>query len=203
MYSTPPSNKVVSLIATQTTMSLSQSKSLPNHLWNAARVKNFMRALDLKPTKWNENIVALAKTGSMSVKKFMNTNPIAFAEKVFYNKLKCRDILGGQIYSEMVRFRELDSLAEAEKAARYAAAVEADERYYAGRTHEQVVADEEAAEHQAKLAKEAVEAVVEKQKKRAAELEAWKRKSIRVIWKTGDPPLSYSLDDWFAGKIVV
>ena len=42
------------------------------------------------------------------------------------------------------------AVAAAEKTARYYAAVEADERYYAGRTHEQVVADEERREAAAK-----------------------------------------------------
>ena len=186
---TTPSNKVVSLIATQTTMSLSQSKSLPNHLWNAARVKNFMRAMELKPTKWDDNIAALAKAGSMTVDEFMKTNPVTYGEKVYYSTLKCSDILGDQIYSDMVRFRQLDSAAPSNKIIPKKTTT-----FVAGWAGDKVVAAEAVA---------AVEAVVEKEKKKAAELEAWKRQSIRVIWKTGDPPLAYSLDDWFAGKVAV
>ena len=82
-----------------------------NDLWNAARVKNFMRAMDLKPTKWDENIAALAKAGSMTVDEFMKTNPVTYGEKVFYSTLKCRDILGVQLYNDMMRFRHLDLVA--------------------------------------------------------------------------------------------
>lgn len=56
-----------------------------NHLWNPMRVKNFMRELKMKATKWDENIVALAEKGSMSVEEFLKTDPITFGEK-FWGK---------------------------------------------------------------------------------------------------------------------
>jgi hypothetical protein len=49
------------------------------------RVKNFMRELKMKATKWDENIVALAEKGSMSVEEFLKTDPITFGEK-FWGK---------------------------------------------------------------------------------------------------------------------
>jgi len=211
-----------------------------NHLWTPMRVKNFMRELKMKATKWDENIVALAEKGSMSVEEFLKTDPITFGEKMWgkhdwkytsgYSRLE--KILGESTHREMwgyyvntpaqlaareaadalfARRREagaaaaaaaaqLAALNEAEKAAgvcqdgwhgaalehanalfklkeadtalaeaaaaaaasaasraaatraaqkewdeRYAAAVEEDERYFAGRTFDQVVADEEEA----------------------------------------------------------
>ena len=239
-----------------------------NHLWNPMRVKNFMRELKMKATKWDENIVALAEKGSMSVEEFLKTDPITFGEKIWgkqdwkytsgYSRI--RKILGDSIYRDMLChyyeiehanagarafmdakvaaikeqmalglatymgvsaedktgwecvFAEnkaakavaavkaakasLEALNEAEKAAgvcqdgwhaaalehanalfklkeadaaladlrqkateqkewdeRYAAAVEEDERYFAGRTFEQVVADEEEAAAEKRAAK--------------------------------------------------
>ena len=58
-------------------------KTLGNELWTPIRVKNFMRELKMKATKWEENIAALAEKGSMSVEEFLATDPITFGNKVF------------------------------------------------------------------------------------------------------------------------
>jgi hypothetical protein len=73
------------------------------------RVKNFMRELKMKPTKWDENIVALAEKGSMSVDEFLKTDPITFGEKIWgkhdwkytsgYSRLE--RILGESTHREM------------------------------------------------------------------------------------------------------
>ena len=59
------------------------SKMSANHLWTPMRVKNFMRELKMKATKWDENIVALAEKGSMGVEEFLKTDPITFGEKIW------------------------------------------------------------------------------------------------------------------------
>jgi len=267
------------------------------------RVKNFMRELKMKATKWDENIVALAEKGSMSVEEFLKTDPITFGEKIWgkhdwkytsgYSRLE--RILGESTHREMWGYyvntpaqlaarayedakfaarREqkalglttymrvsaedktgwecvfaenkaakaaaaakaakasLEAVNEAEKAAGVcqdgwhgaalehanalfklkeadtalaalrqnaaaekievavaaAAAVEADERYYAGRTFEQVVADEEeaaAAAEQAKLSKEAVEAVSAGLARQAAEDRAFAYQQV-AAWEAMD-----------------
>ena len=73
------------------------------------RVKNFMRELKMKATKWDENIVALAEKGSMSVEEFLKTDPITFGEKIWgkhdwkytsgYSRLE--RILGESTHREM------------------------------------------------------------------------------------------------------
>ena len=80
-----------------------------NELWTPTRVKNFMRELKMKATKWDENIVALAEKGSMSVEEFLATDPITFGEKIWgkddwkYTNGYPRvlKILGGRVYREM------------------------------------------------------------------------------------------------------
>jgi hypothetical protein len=54
-----------------------------NDLWTPMRVKNFMRELKMNDTNWDENIVALAEKGSMSVEEFLETNPINFGERIW------------------------------------------------------------------------------------------------------------------------
>ena len=79
-----------------------------NDLWTPMRVKNFMRELELVPTKWEENIVALAEQGRMTVEEFLATDPITFGEKIWgkcknvYDKNKVWDILGERTYYEML-----------------------------------------------------------------------------------------------------
>ena len=81
-----------------------------NELWTPTRVKNFMRELKMKATKWDENIVALAEKGSMSVEEFLKTDPITFGEKIWgksknvYIYHPTRKILGDSIYREMLYY---------------------------------------------------------------------------------------------------
>jgi len=81
-----------------------------NHLWTPTRVQNFMRELEMNDTNWDENIVALAEKGSMSVEEFLQTDPITFGEKIWgKDDWKCistyprvKKILGDSIYHEML-----------------------------------------------------------------------------------------------------
>jgi hypothetical protein len=73
------------------------------------RVKNFMRELELIPTKWEENIAALAEKGSMGVEEFLATDPITFGEKFWggkhdwkYNRVK--KLLGESTYYQMLHY---------------------------------------------------------------------------------------------------
>ena len=85
-----------------------KAKMPGNDLWTPMRVKNFMRELELVPTKWEENIVALAEQGRMTVEEFLATDPITFGEKIWgkcknvYHKNKVWDILGERTYYEML-----------------------------------------------------------------------------------------------------
>jgi len=74
-----------------------------NHLWNPTRVKNFMRELELVPTNWEENIVALAEKGRMTVEEFLATDPITFGEK-FWGKNTIQTLLGDSTYREMLHY---------------------------------------------------------------------------------------------------
>jgi hypothetical protein len=80
-----------------------------NHFWNAQRVKNFMHYMELVPTNWDENIAAMAKSGGISVKEFLEMNPVTFGERVFCNTFLVRDIIGRRNYYELLRHRELTS----------------------------------------------------------------------------------------------
>jgi len=69
-----------------------------------------MRELEMNDTNWDENIVALAEKGSMSVEEFLQTDPITFGEKIWgKDDWKCistyprvKKILGDSIYHEML-----------------------------------------------------------------------------------------------------
>ena len=78
-----------------------------NHFWNEQRVKNFMHYMELVPTNWNENIAAMAKSGGISVKEFLEMNPVTFGERVFCNTFLVCDIIGRRNYYELLRHRDL------------------------------------------------------------------------------------------------
>jgi len=80
-----------------------------NHFWNEQRVKNFMHYMELVPTNWNENIAAMAKSGGISVKEFLEMNPVTFGERVFCSTFLVRDIIGRRNYYELLRHRDLTS----------------------------------------------------------------------------------------------
>jgi hypothetical protein len=80
-----------------------------NHFWNEQRVKNFMLSMELVPTNWDENIAAMAKSGGISVKEFLEMNPVTFGERVFCNTFLVRDIIGRRNYYELLRHRDLTS----------------------------------------------------------------------------------------------
>ena len=47
-----------------------------NDLWNSIRVKNFVKGLGKKPTKWTENIAFIAECANITVGEFLQTDPI-------------------------------------------------------------------------------------------------------------------------------
>jgi hypothetical protein len=81
-----------------------------NHLWNATRVNNFLRALGIRPTRWEENIAHLAKMAFMSVQEFMMTDPISYAEIMWdYDKQHntVKNILGVINYFDLVPYYDM------------------------------------------------------------------------------------------------
>jgi len=72
-------------------------------------VKNFMLSMELVPTNWDENIAAMAKSGGISVKEFLEMNPVTFGERVLRNTFLVRDIIGRRNYYELLRHRDLTS----------------------------------------------------------------------------------------------
>jgi len=48
-----------------------------NNLWNSIRVKNFVKGLGKRPTKWDENIAFLAECAGITVTEFLQTDPIS------------------------------------------------------------------------------------------------------------------------------
>ena len=78
-----------------------------NHFWNEQRVKNFMLSMELVPTNWDKNIAAMAKSGGISVKEFLEMNPVTFGERVFCNTFLVSDIIGRRNYYELLRHRDL------------------------------------------------------------------------------------------------
>lgn len=54
-----------------------------NHLWNSIRVKNFVKGLNKKPTKWDENIAFLADKAGITVEKFLLTDPISYGVMIW------------------------------------------------------------------------------------------------------------------------
>lgn len=82
-----------------------------NHFWNATRVRNFVIALGKKPTKWDENLILLAKNGAMTVDTLLETDPISYGVKIWgYEGLtknpsaKIRKILGVLNYESLMHF---------------------------------------------------------------------------------------------------
>ena len=94
-----------------------------NELWTPTRVKNFMRELEMKATKWDENIVALSKRASMSVEEFLKTDPITFGEKIWgkddwkYTNgyPRVQRLVGEWTYYKMWRYYENTPVQRAEK----------------------------------------------------------------------------------------
>ena len=79
-----------------------------NHLWNAARVRNFVKELNGKPTKWEENIDFLAKKVNITVDNFLQMDPVTYGVKLwglstrFYDpNSKIKKIMGYLNYREM------------------------------------------------------------------------------------------------------
>lgn len=56
-------------------------------LWNPTRVRNFMKEIGLKPTKFEENMVELAKFVKVDIKTFKEMNPIEFGDRVWKYKV--------------------------------------------------------------------------------------------------------------------
>ena len=83
--------------------------------WNAARVCNYMKALGMKPSKWDENCASLACHAEITMDEFMNMDPISYgvlvwgtniAEAAYGNQwtpsTKIQDVLGKKIYKEFL-----------------------------------------------------------------------------------------------------
>ena len=88
-----------------------QASKMPgNHLWTPTRVNNFLRKLELAPTKWDENISLLSKKADMTVEEFLATDPITFGEKIWgkckrvYDSNPVRDMLGERTFYQMLNY---------------------------------------------------------------------------------------------------
>jgi hypothetical protein len=75
-----------------------------NDLWNATRVSNFLRAMGVRPTRWQENIAEMAKIGNVSVDEFLKMDPITYGVRVwgFDSDQKLKNVLGVINYHEML-----------------------------------------------------------------------------------------------------
>ena len=72
-----------------------------NRFWGeAARVRNFVKELGGKCTKWEDNVQFLAEKAKMPVEKFLETDPISYGSKVWgsFAKQKLMKLLGPSIY---------------------------------------------------------------------------------------------------------
>jgi cell fate (sporulation/competence/biofilm development) regulator YmcA (YheA/YmcA/DUF963 family) len=75
-----------------------------NDLWNATRVSNFLRAMGVRPTRWQENIAEMANIGKISVDEFLKMDPISYGVRVwgFDSDQKLKNVLGVINYHEML-----------------------------------------------------------------------------------------------------
>ena len=86
-----------------------------NSFWNATRVRIFMKALGMIPTKWDENCASLACHAEITIDEFMNMDPISYgvlvwginmAETAYGNYyvpcIRIVDVLGKKIYNEFL-----------------------------------------------------------------------------------------------------
>ena len=80
------------------------ARMIGNDLWNATRVSNFLRAMGVRPTRWQENIAEMAKIGNVSVDEFLKMDPIRYGVRVwgFDSDQKLKNVLGVIKYHEMM-----------------------------------------------------------------------------------------------------
>ena len=63
--------------------------------WNPRRVRNFLVKLEMKPTKFSENMKMLSERVGITVEELTTTNPIAIGEKLFHgNTYTLKQLLG-------------------------------------------------------------------------------------------------------------
>ena len=86
-----------------------------NDLWNSIRVKNFVKGLGKKPTKWDENITFLAECANITVGEFLQTDPITVGIWLWGEDRRypgspnpiLQKIMGDRPYSECMQYHAM------------------------------------------------------------------------------------------------
>ena len=75
-------------------------------------MRNFVKELGGKCTKWEDNVLFLAEKAKMPVEKFLETDPISYGSKVWgsFAKQKLMKLLGPSIYDGIERSNNLPPL---------------------------------------------------------------------------------------------
>jgi len=85
---------------------------LGNHLWNSIRVKNYVKELGKRPTKWDENIAFLSECANITPATFLETDPISFGIMIWGDNNqytsgpnpKMAKVMGYSNYSECMQY---------------------------------------------------------------------------------------------------